>query len=130
MRIIFTLICAAALALIAGVAWACSCPYWRSASDQLDFADVAFVGQAISSTTGRDGYVVTEFNVSRTLKGAHHDVQRIKHAPGSWGTTCGIDFVQSRDVLVLAKRQGSGLSTSVWAKPRFALGDFERAAAR
>ena len=129
MRIIFTLICATALALIAGVAWACSCPYWRSAADQLGFADVAFVGQAISSRTGRDGYVVTEFKVSRTLKGAHHDVQRITHAPGSWGATCGIDFVQSRDVLVLARKQGSGMSTSACATPRFALGDFERAAA-
>lgn len=134
MRIVITLICATALVLIAGVAWACSCPNWRSASDQLSFADVAFVGQAVStvpdSTTGREGYVVTEFIVSRTLKGGHSAVQRIAHAPGAWGATCGIDFVHSREVLVLARRQGSSMSTSACATPRFALGDFERAAER
>jgi len=129
MRIIITLICATASALIAGVAWACSCPNWRSADDQLGFADVAFVGKATSSVTGRDGYVITEFAVFRTLKGTHQDVQRIAHAPGSWGATCGIDFDQSRDVLVLAKRQGGKMSTSACATPRFGLGDFERAAA-
>lgn len=130
MRVMNTLIWAMALALMAGVAWACSCPQWRSAEDQLGFADIAFVGKAMSSTTGRDGYVITEFVVSRTLKGAHQDVQRIAHAPGSWGATCGIDFVQSHDVLVLAKRQGGRMSTSSCATPRFGLGDFERAAVR
>lgn len=130
MRIMITLICATALTLIAGVAWACSCPHWRSAEDQLGFADVAFVGKATSSTTGSDGYVTTEFVVSRTLKGAHQDVQRIAHAPGSWGATCGVDFVQSRDILVLAKRQRGRMSTSACAIPRFGLGDFERAAQR
>jgi hypothetical protein len=134
MRIIATLICATAWGLIVGVAWACSCPTWISASDQLGFADAAFVGRAVStvpdSAKGREGYVVTEFIVSRTLKGAHSAVQRIAHAPGAWGAACGIDFVQSRDVLVLARKRGGELSTSSCARPQFALGDFERAAAR
>jgi hypothetical protein len=134
MRIITTLICATALVLIAGVAWACSCQTWRSASDQLGHADVAFVGQAVStvpdSATGREGHLVTEFVVSRTLKGRHNAVQRIAHAPGAWGATCGIDFVQSREVLVLARTQGGTLFTSSCARPQFALRDFEQAAAR
>lgn len=134
MRILITLICATAAALIAGAAWACSCVNWRSASDQLGFADVAFVGRAVSTrpdlTPGREGFVVTEFAVSRTLKGTHRPVQRIAHAPGEFGATCGVDFVESQDSLVLANRQRGTLSTSACARPRFPLGDFERAAAR
>ena len=136
MRTITTLVCATAFVLIGGAAWACSCPTWKSASDQLGFSEVAFVGRAVStvpdSTEGREGFVVTEFGVSRTLKGRHSAVQRIAHAPGARVATCGIDFVQSRDVLVLAKvvrSQGSLPYTSACARPQFALSDFERAAA-
>ena len=135
MRATTTLFLATAAALAAGTAWACECQFWRSAADQLSETEVAFVGRAVSTLPergpgGREGNVVTEFTVTRTIKGPHQTVRRIAHYPGPEGGTCGVSFPRPREVLVLTSAKDSRLYTSSCLRPRFPLADFERAARR
>jgi len=135
MRSMTPLFLAAATALVAGAAWACECPRWRSAADQLSETEVAFVGRAVSTLPergpgGREGNVVTEFVVTRTLKGAHQPVRRVAHYPGPEGGVCGVSFARSREVLVLSSARAARLYTSSCQQPRFPVADFERVARR
>ena len=135
MRSMIPLFLAAATVLVAGAAWACECGSWRSAAHQLSETEVAFVGRAVSTLPergpgGREGNLVTEFVVTRTLKGPHRPVRRIAHYPGPEGGTCGVSFARSREVLVLTSASASRLYTSSCQQPRFPLGDYERAARR
>lgn len=135
MRSMIPLTIAVTTALAGGAAWACECPRWISAADQLSETEVAFVGTAVSTlpergTGGREGNVVTEFAVTRTLKGRHQSVRRVAHYPGPEGSVCGATFTRSREILVLAGVRANRLYTSSCQQPRFPLADFERAARR
>lgn len=135
MRVIAPLFLAAAAVLAAGAAWACECPFWKSAADQLSETEVAFIGRAVSTFPergrgGREGNLVTEFAVTRTLQGPHRSVRRIAHFPGPEGGVCGVNFPRAREVLVLTSARDGRLYTSSCQRPRFPLADFERAARR
>lgn len=132
---VLALFLAVTAVVAAGAALACECPFWRSATDQLSFSDVAFVGIPVSTLPergpgGLDGNLVTEFRVTRTLRGPHQAIRRIAHYPGPVGATCGIDFSRGREVLVLAGSRDGRLYTGACQRPRFPLADFERAARR
>jgi hypothetical protein len=135
MRLMIPLLFAATTVLVAGAACACECPRWRSAAEQLSKSEVAFVGRAVSTLPetglgGREGNVVTEFAVTRTLKGRHQPVRRVAHYPGPEGSTCGVSFGRSREVLILTSAKASRLYTSSCRRPQFPLADFERATRR
>ncbi len=125
---------AAASALAAGAAWACSCIPQASAEAQLAQADVAFVGRVIETRAGPDAAsdnpyaeVTTRFAVSRTLKGEALTEIAVQHLPGELSATCGVDFQPGRDILVLAHARGDKLTTGLCSLPQFPLADFERA---
>lgn len=133
MRVTVLLALAAAGTLAAGTALACSCTYPKSAAAQLRGSEVAFVGRAVSTlpeqgARGSEGYLVTEFAVTRTLKGPHRGIRRVAHYPGPVGSICGIDFPRGRDALVLTSSIEGRLSTSSCLRPRFPIVAFERAA--
>jgi hypothetical protein len=135
MRVIVPLAVSAIAVMAAGVAWACECTHWRSDAAQLAETDVAFVGEVVRTARetgpgGEDGNLVTEFTVSRTLKGPHRQIRRIAHYPGPEGGPCGIDFRRGAEVLVLAGELDERLYTSSCHRPQFPLAAFERAASR
>ncbi len=117
----------------ASAALACSCVRYRSAAEQLNSADLVFVGHAVASRVtvtsqwGDEG--VTTFTMNEVIKGGSFGQVEIHHGMGS-SASCGITFPLHQQRLVLANRDGSGRwITSLCSEPQYALQEFRAAAA-
>lgn len=123
---------AAASALAATAAWACSCVRYDSAAQQLAEADVMFVGRltSFSNHAMGDDYPhamhMARFEVRRTIKGEALPTRAVMHATDA--AMCGVRFAARRDYAILARVQDGVLTTSACHAPQFPLADYERAA--
>lgn len=140
-----TLLLAGFVSLLAAMpAEACSCLRHDTAREQVESADIVFVGRVIHSGPkadprplwrriidwrGRDApdhrHQITTFQVDASLKGAIEGDIAIRHLPGVHSATCGVDFDGRQRRVVLAwQRPEGGYSTSACHLPQFSEAEF------
>lgn len=147
MRAWVATICLALGLATAGTATACSCVRYDSAAEQMQDADVVFIGRWISTRPRVGGpifsrpgeYVASTLQVVRMLRGPVAETIVVHHPLRNDGS-CGFEFREFlRDgttrpltvpIIVLARYSVGELETNVCAMPRFPTGDYVRAARR
>ena len=115
---------AAAAALTAGPALACSCAPFRSPAEHLAGADLVFKGRVLRSS-GDQGRAVTTFRVDEVLKGRTGQEVDVRHAVSS--AACGVKFARGGSRLVFAYRGRGGYSTNSCSQARFPEGEYRAA---
>lgn len=101
-------------------AYACSCAFDPNGNEQIEFADLIFSGTVVNkarsqlkltgSYSGEDRYD-HEFEVDQVWKGGAHE--KVTVESGTAPESCGADFQEGYRYIVLAKRDGAKLVTSL-----------------
>ncbi len=101
-------------------AYACSCAFDPNGNEQIEFADLIFSGTVVNKTrsqlnligpyAGEDRYD-HEFEVDQVWKGGVHE--KVTVESGTASESCGVNFQEGYRYIVLAKRDGAKLVTSL-----------------
>tara|TARA_R110000787_G_scaffold104958_1_gene212367 strand:- start:203 stop:646 length:444 start_codon:yes stop_codon:yes gene_type:complete len=131
--------------LVCPIADACSCDVQDNASEEIDYADIVFIGEAISEKREaawhsawrtvmgwfdqtyfvEDRGVVTRFSVKRMIKGPSAETISVSHLPGTRGVSCGVSFPINETIVVRVREWPySGLITSSCLEARFPVEDY------
>ncbi|OWR27198.1 hypothetical protein CDO73_23410 [Saccharibacillus sp. O23] len=101
-------------------AYACSCAFDPNGNEQIEFADLIFSGTLVKKTksllnltgsySGEDRYD-HEFEVDQAWKGDVYE--KVTVESGTATESCGVNFQEGYRYIVLAKRDGAKLITSL-----------------
>jgi hypothetical protein len=115
---------AAAAALAATPALACSCAFPRTPGQHLERSDVVFKGRVLRST-GDGSMSSTTFRVDEVLKGPAAKELTVQHALS--GAACGLRFAQGGSQLVFAHNYQDKLSTNACSQAAFSEAEYRAA---
>ena len=101
------------IALVAGLANACSCIPPGTPLEEMEKSDAVFSGKVVTIGQDANGYVVT-FEVERAWKGVSAPTVRVRTAMDS--AACGFPFVRGEKYLVYAYDSEGSLSAGLCSR--------------